>query len=53
MCEISVKRLKELLEPLNDDLIVKVSVNYDNCDHIQNLKHVDVFDSIPWITLRG
>lgn len=53
MCKISVKRLKELLEPIDDDLIVRVSVNYNNCDHIQDLKHIDFFEDIPWITLRG
>ena len=39
------ERLKELLEPIDDDLIVRVSVNYNNCDHIQDLKHIDFFNN--------
>lgn len=50
---MNIGDLKKILEQLPDDLKVRVSVNYDTCDHIQDLEYVDFFDEIPWITLRG
>jgi len=33
---------------------VELSVNYDNCDHIQTLGEVHAnTDNISWITLKG
>lgn len=42
-----------LIENGDGDKKVKLSVNYDHCDHIQDLKSIHCFDSIGWITLDG
>ena len=42
-----------LIENGHGDKTVKLSVNYDHCDHIQDLKSIHYFDSIDWITLDG
>ena len=53
MTKITVRELiKELLElPL--DKTVKLSVNYDNCDHMQDLKCAYHDKGISWIVLSG
>ena len=57
MTEITVRdlasHLLDLIETGNGDKKVRVSVTYDNCEHIQDLKDVYCFDEINWITLRG
>ena len=60
MCKMSeitvrdlVSHLLDLIETGNGDKKVRVSVTYDNCEHIQELKDVYCFDEISWITLRG
>ena len=45
-----------LIEKGDGDKTVELSVNYDNCDHIQPLKEIYVCENckyIDWITLRG
>ena len=57
MTEISVKdlasHLLHLIESGNGDKKVRVSVIYDDCEHIQDLQKVHCFDEINWITLTG
>lgn len=57
MTEITVRdlvsHLLELIETGNSDKKVRVSVTYDNCEHIQDLQGVHCFDEINWITLMG
>lgn len=50
---MKVKDLKETLNELSDDLEVKLSVTYDNCDHVQKLKCVYFDEGISWIVLSG
>ena len=53
MTKITVGELiKELLK-LPSDKTVKLSVNYDNCDHMQDLNCVYFDDGISWIVLSG
>ena len=58
MNKITVGELIKELEKLDKDKPVELSVNYDNCDHIQDLCYVDDFkDSLcggkGWVTLIG
>ena len=57
MTEITVRDLASLLlllvETGKEDKKVRVSVFYDNCEHIQDLKRIHCFDEIDWITLAG
>ena len=57
MTEITVRdlasHLLHLIEIGNGDKKVCVSVMYDNCEHIQDLKTIRCFREIDWITLRG
>lgn len=57
MTEITVRdlasHLLHLIETGNGDKKVRVSVIYDDCEHIQDLQNVDCFDGINWITLTG
>ena len=57
MTEITVRNLASLLlllvETGKEDKKVRVSVFYDNCEHIQDLKRIHCFDEIDWITLAG
>lgn len=57
MTEITVRDLvsylMELIETGSSDKKVRVSVTYDNCEHIQDLQGVHCFDEINWITLMG
>ena len=47
--------LLHLIETGHGDKYVELSVNYDQCDHIQELGEVWCTDNelIDWITLRG
>lgn len=45
--------LQHLIENGHGDKIVRVSVVYGNCEHIQDLKNVYPFEGIDWITLTG
>lgn len=47
----TVAELKEWLNGLSDDFIVRVSVVYDNCEHVQNLNDVYVYGN--QVTLTG
>lgn len=57
MTEITVRdlaaHLLHLIELGDGDKKVRVSVMYDNCEHIQDLKKIHCFDKIDWITLAG
>lgn len=57
MTKITVRdlasHLLNLIETGNGDKKVRVSVTYDNCEHIQDLQGVHCFDEINWITLMG
>ena len=48
---ITVAELKEWLNGVNDDCIVRLAVIYDNCEHIQNLNDVYVWNN--WLILYG
>ena len=45
--------LLHLVENGEGEKIVKVSVNYDDCEHIQNLTRIGSYKEIDFITLRG
>ena len=45
--------LLDLIETGNGDKKVRVSVIYDDYEHIQDLQNVHCFDGINWITLTG
>lgn len=45
--------LKKLIKNGEAKKPVKLSVNYDNCDHIQGLKRIHRNDGFDWITLDG
>lgn len=57
MTEITVRDLTsfllDLVEAGKGDKKVRVSVMYDNCDHIQDLKRIHCFDEGEWVTLAG
>ena len=42
-----------LIKNGDGDKTVTLSVNYNNCDHLQNLKRIHNYDGINWITLDG
>lgn len=46
-------QLSDLIADGDGDKIVKLSINYDHCDHMQNLKEVYSFKEINWVTLLG
>ena len=46
-------QLSDLIADGYGDKIVKLSINYDHCDHIQNLKEVYSFKELNWVTLLG
>ena len=48
---VTVKELKEMLNGVGDDFWLKVSVTYDDCDHIQNFQ--DVYVDGSWLVLCG
>lgn len=48
-----VGELIQELEKIPEDKIVKLSVNWDHCDHVQTLKTVYHSDLFKWITLDG
>ena len=50
---MDVDELIKELEKLPKNLTVKLSVNYDHCDHIQNLKEVYHYNETPWVVLKG
>lgn len=54
---MTVGQLIKELEKLDKDKPVEVSVNYDNCDHIQKLESVydfnDSYFGDGWVTLIG
>lgn len=41
------------IENGDGDKIVKLSINYDHCDHIQKLRNIHNIDGLNWITLDG
>ena len=41
------------IEEGGGDKIVKVGVVYDDCEHVQYLKHAYNFDGLNWIILSG
>ena len=45
--------LLRLIENGDGNKKVRLSVNYDHCDHIQKLRSIHNFESIDWITLDG
>ena len=53
MNKMTVGDLIQELEKIPKDKVVKLSVNWDNCDHIQSLTKVYHHDSLEWITLIG
>lgn len=57
MTEITVRNLAShllhLIETGKGDKKVRVSVVFDNCEHIQDLEKVYCFDELDWITLTG
>lgn len=57
MTEITIRdltsHLLHLIENGEGDKKVRVSVSYDDCEHIQDLRNVHCFDGIDWITLAG
>lgn len=48
---MTVKELKEWLNGVSEDMNIKLSITYDNCEHIQNLN--DVYVEGIWLYLRG
>ena len=57
MTEITVRDLTSLLLHLIEngegEKIVKVSVTYDDCEHLQHLKRIGNYKENDFITLRG
>lgn len=53
MTKITVGKLIKELSKLPKDKTVELSVNYDNCDHIQSLKRIYHNKDIDWIILSG
>ena len=53
MTKITVGELIKELSRLPSDKTVKLSVNYDHCDHMQNLTEVYCYEKIDWIVLKG
>lgn len=53
MTKITVGELIKELMKLPVDKTVKLSVTYDNCDHVQTLKRAYYDKSISWIVLQG
>ena len=55
--KITVKELAFLLTNMVEngygDKTVELSVNYNKCDHIQDLSKVHWNDGFKWITLTG
>ena len=45
--------LLHLIENGDGEKIVKVSVTYDDCEHLQHLKRIGNYNEIDFITLRG
>ena len=45
--------LLHLIENGDGENIVKVSVTYDDCEHVQDLKGIGNYKEIDFITLRG
>lgn len=45
--------LLHLIENGNGEKLVRVSVVYDDCEHIQYLNNVHNFDGLDWITITG
>ena len=48
---MTVAELKNILNRLSDDCTVKLSIHYDNCEHMQNLNDFYVFNN--WLILSG
>lgn len=47
------KALATLIHQGDGDKTVTLSVNYDHCDHLQDLKSIHNYDGIDWILLDG
>ena len=47
------EQLSQMIEQGHGMKIVELSVNYDNCDHIQKLGKIYWNDNFNWITLAG
>ena len=50
---ITVEELREALDGIPGDWKVRLSVNYDNCDHAQNMKKAWISDELKLIELIG
>ena len=50
---MNVKELIDELKELPEDTEVQLSVNYDNCWHIQEAEHVSYFKPGEWVTIIG
>ena len=50
---LTVGELIKELSKLPQDKTVKLSVNYDHCDHVQTLKRAYYDEGISWIVLSG
>lgn len=53
MTEITVGELIKELSKIPKDKIVELNVNYDNCNHIQDLKEIYYNENYDWIVLSG
>ena len=47
------KSLSVIIGEGDGDKIVTLSVNYSECDHLQDLQSVHNYDGIDWILLNG
>lgn len=45
--------LLHLIEKGDGEKLIKVSVNYDDCEHFQHLRRIGNYKEIDFITLRG
>ena len=45
--------LMHLIENGDGEKIIKVSVTYDDCEHVQHLTRIGNYKEVDFITLRG
>ena len=50
---LTVDELREALNGIPGDWKVRASVNYDHCDHVQNVKKIWVSEELKLIELIG
>ena len=48
---MTVKELKERLNGVSENMNIKLSITYDNCEHVQKLN--DVYIQGIWLYLIG